>query len=313
MIINVLQKVCYYVSLFLGIIFFSFILFHTIPSDPARTILGPNASQQQVEQLRVELGLDRPLLVQFTEYIVKAATLEFGNSYVDGRVVSQEVLKRMGISLTIIALATFFILLYLVTVTFSSHFLLLKKCLDLVDFIFSSQPIFFSGIVVSLLTLYLYPITTFSGTLTNFNDLLFLLPPAFVTAMYPMAILSGILKKELLLSQRAGYITAARAMGWGELNLTYKHSIKNCLIPVLSAFSNILPSLLTGIFIIEIIFSLPGIGSLLLHSILRRDFPMLECTIIVNGAFFIFVNFIFEILYPFIDPRITGAGSSVSI
>lgn len=301
---RILAKSCYNLSLFLGIIFLSFVLFHLVPSDPARIILGANASTQQVEQLRLELGLEKPVPFQLADYFRRALTLDFGKSYIDGRQVFREVLQRLGISLALLALAAIFLLLYLILVVLSPLFPPLGKFVKLVDFLLSSQPVFFSGVLISLLSLYYYPITDFSGRIASVNDLLYLLPPAFVVAMYPMAILSEILREQLAVALKSGYFIAARALGYSHFDLLYKHSLKNCLVPVLAALSNILPSLLTGAFIVEIMFSLPGIGSILLSSVLERDFPMLECTIIVNGAFFILLNFLFELLYPLVDPRI---------
>lgn len=307
------RKAFYYLSLYLGIVCFSFVLFHAIPSDPARTILGPNASEQQVTQLRLELGLEKPPAVQLANYIQKTVTLDFGKSFVDDRLVSREVLERLTLSLVLIAASTVFIFLYLFGVVLSSRFSWLKVLYVWSDFLLSSQPIFFSGIVVALLALYYYPVSTFSGAISSLSDFLYILPPALVTSMYPMAILSGILKRQLLEAQQSCHYVAARAMGFSDFTLLFKYAFKSCLIPLLAAYSNILPSLLTGAFIVEIIFSLPGIGSILLQSILMRDFPMLECTIIVNGAFFVAVNFIFEVLYPLLDPRIASSAEYESI
>jgi ABC-type dipeptide/oligopeptide/nickel transport system permease component len=119
-----------------------------------------------------------------------------------------------------------------------------------------------------------------------------------------MAILSGILKEEMHSVLGSPYITAEKSLGFPEVMILLKYGLKNTLIPLLSALSNILPILLTGAFIVEIIFSIPGVGSILVKSILEQDFPMLECTVIVNGAFFVIVNLGFEFLYPIVDPRI---------
>lgn len=304
MISKSLTRLGYYLSLFLGIIFLSFLLFHAIPDDPARTILGPNASEGQVAELRTDLGLDQPVHIQLKNYIWQAVTFNFGNSFVDQRSVASEVLTRFSVSMVLFGQTVLIILLYLAFVLLSSQSSTLRKFISVSDFLFSSQPIFFSGIVVALITLYYYPFVTFSGEFRSVEDFMSLLPAALVTALYPMAILSGILRDQLKLSFQSQYIRAAKAMGIPELVILCKYALKNCLLPVLAAFSNILPSLLTGAFIVEIIFSLPGIGTLLLNSILMRDLPMLECTIILNGAFFILINYVFEILYPLVDSRI---------
>ena len=304
MISYFISKFIYYLSIFVGIILFSFILFHIIPIDPARIVLGPNASQTQVEQFREDMGMNKPLYFQLAQYVRNVATLNFGHSYVDNRNVLNEVAHRLKITLTLLACSLLLIILYLLITTLSFRFPFLKKGTDLLDFVMTSLPVFFSGIIVALLTLYFYPITTFSGNLSSLNDILYLIPPGFVLALYPMAILSSIFKDEMSKVLQSPYITAEKALGFSEIFILFRYALKNILTPVFSALSNILPVLFTGAFIVEIIFSIPGIGSILIKSILARDFPMLECTVIVNGAFFVVVNLCFETLYPIIDPRI---------
>jgi peptide/nickel transport system permease protein len=119
-----------------------------------------------------------------------------------------------------------------------------------------------------------------------------------------MAILARILKQEMRKLNDSPFVVCARAQGLSELRIRFKHILKNAMIPLLAALSNQLPMLFTGAFIVEIIFSLPGIGSLLIKSILQKDFPMLECIIILNGILFVLINLIFETLYPVIDRRI---------
>ncbi len=298
-----LKRLAYYVSVFLGIVLFSFVLFHMVPSDPARSALGPNASEQQVAQLRERLGLNKPLHIQLTSYLAKVARFDFGKSYIDNRNVFQEVSKRLQVTLSLVGLTVIILVFYLFTVVLSFLVPGLRRCQDLLEFFMSSLPIFFSGILVALLVLSFYPITSFSGQVSSVKDLLYLLPPALVLAFYPMAILSRILKNELEGALRSLYVMAEKSQGFSAYVILFRYALKNALIPVLSGLSNILPVMLTGAFIVEIIFSIPGIGSLLIQSILERDFPMLECTVIVNGAFFVMVNLGFEYLYPVVDPR----------
>lgn len=299
-----LTRFSYYLSILLGIILFSFTLFHIIPSDPARIILGANANPQQVEQLRERLGLDRPYHVQFVRYLQDIVKLDFGNSYVDNRNVFQEVLRRLRITLTLTGIAVILILIYLSTVVLSLVIPGMRRIQDLLEFFMSSLPVFFSGIIVALFTIYFYPVTSFSGNLQSWSNILYLMPPALVLSFYPIAILSKILKDEMASILQSSYITAERAYGFSYIDILYRYALKNSLLPVLSAFSNILPVLLTGAFIVEIIFTIPGIGTMLIKSILERDFPMLECTVIVNGTFFVIVNLGFEYLYPAVDRRI---------
>jgi len=297
------RKIGYYLSIFLGIILFSFVLFHVVPSDPARTILGPNADKAQVEQLRNKLGLNEPLYHRIGTYLVDVAFLNFGNSYVDGRDVFTEIAKRFKITLSLITVSMLIIFVYLALTILTLLSSPLHRWSNAIDFLMSSLPVFFSGVIGAFFVLYFYPVTSFSGNLSSATDVAFLIPPAFILGLYPMSILSSILKEEMSLALETPYIVAERSWGFSDGIILFKYAFKNSLIPLLSALSNILPLLLTGAFIVEIIFSIPGIGSILVKSILEQDLPMIECTVIVNGAFFVVLNIGFEYLYPLIDPR----------
>lgn len=297
-----LKKLSYYTSLLAGIIFFSFVLFHAVPTDPARIILGPYASEQQVETVRKELGLDKPLQQQLTSYVSRVIQLDFGKSYIDDRSVYHEVFEKFKISLVLVTLSLFFTFFYLLFVISSS--LKANRGIEIVNFMLISTPTFFSGIIIAILTFLFYPFTSFSGEYQTTSDFLYMLPPAFVLALYPMAILARILKQEIGRLNNSTFVVCARAQGLSELKIRFKHILRNALIPLLATLSNQLPMLFTGAFIVEIIFSLPGIGSLLIQSILQKDFPMLECIIILNGIIFVLINLIFETIYPFIDRRI---------
>lgn len=293
----------YYCSLWGGIILFSFILFHAVPSDPARTALGANAEEAQVEALRKELGLDAPLRIQLLHYIGKIARLDFGSSYVDRRSVADEVAAKLRVSLTLISMSLALTLMYVALVVGTSS-IRTHRLWDYVDLVWVSLPTLFSGVGIALLVVNYYPYTTFSGTLNSIGDYLYLLPAAFVLALYPMAILSRIVRTEIAKVDGSLYILAARANGLSEWTISRRLVLKNLLVPFLAAFSNQIPILFTGTFVVEIIFSIPGIGSLLIRSLLERDFPMLEGIVILNGLVVILVHLLVEVIYPLVDPRI---------
>ena len=121
-----------------------------------------------------------------------------------------------------------------------------------------------------------------------------------------MAVVSNILRNEINRLDREPFVTVARAFGCDEFTVRTRHVLRNACLPVLSAFSSQLPMLFTGAFIVEVIFSLPGLGHCWLDAILQRDFVVLEAIVVTNGMVFIVVNLIFEIIYPTIDPRIAS-------
>lgn len=299
------NKISYYISLLLGIIFFSFILFHIMPSDPARMILGPSADERQASVLRHELGLDQPLHIQFYRYIKGLCRMDMGKSYIDRRSVYEEVMERFKISLTLVSLAFLMVLLYSLLTIFEDP--LLTRIQASLNFLFLSVPTFFSGTVIALFIFLYYPYTSFSGQILSLNDFIFLLFPAFVIALYPMGTQAKILKASMDKSKTAAYVKFALANGYTEGYIRINLRLKNSIIPYLSALSNQLPILFTGVFIVEVIFNIPGMGSLLVKSILNRDIPMMHGLVILNGLLFILINLFFEMVYPLIDPRIGGA------
>jgi len=268
-------------------------------------MLGPNADESQVKIVRKELGLDNPLHLQFRNFLYKTITFDFGRSYIDGRTIYEEVLSKFKVSLFLVLLATFFIFLYSIAIVLIG--VRFYPIVDKINFLFISTPTFFSGVIIAIFVFLFYPFTSFSGAIHSIADILYLLPPAFILALYPMAILARILKQEIEKINKSTFITAARAFGFSETQIRLRHSIRNALVPFIAALSNQLPMLFTGAFIIEIIFSIPGVGSLLIKSILHKDFPMLEAVVILNGLQFIGINLMFEFLYPVIDPRIRSA------
>ena len=305
----VLQRSAYYLSLFFGIILFSFVLFHAVPTDPARVMLGPNAEEAQVSALRTKLGLDKPLSTQFATYLGDVAKFNLGTSYVDGRNVRTEVGGKLAVTLLLILLSLALTLVY-IGISIGIEILGIRKLGEFTDFLWVSFPTMFSGLLVALLAAHYYPFTTFSGAFTRSADYLYLLPPAFVLALYPMAVLSRIIRAEIVKIRRSQFILAARARGLSEWEVLRKHVLKNALIPFLAALSNQIPILFTSTFIVEIIFSVPGIGSLLVRSLLQRDFPMLEGIVILNGLVVILVFMVFELIYPMVDPRIRVSHAS---
>ena len=302
MIAYLWRRIIYYGGIFLAIVLASFILFHMIPVDPARTILGPNAGEEQVRSLRVKIGLDKPLYQQVSQAVKQAMTFDFGTSHVDGRDIREAIISRLkttgfltGISLCLVAV-------YLLAVFMACGTPFVQPG-RVFDFFASSVPVFFSGILVAILTVRYYPVTSFSGQ-RFWEDGLYLLPPALVLSLYPMAILSKILRQEYEKQKDALYVMSGRSLGFSPCFIRFKAMGKNLLVPLLSAFSSLFPVYITGAFIVEIIFSIPGISSLIVSAIMKQDFPMLEATIVANGLVFVAVNLGFECLYPLVDPRI---------
>src|SRR5450759_3514125 len=177
-------RLTYFLSLWIGVAAATFVLFHVVPTDPARTMLGANASEEQVATARHSMGLDKPVSRQFADYVSRASTLNFGQSFVDGRPVGTEVGKRVGLTAVLAAMATALVIAYLaftVVIASTKNWSWLS---ELTDFSCVSLPTLFSCVVVALATIAYYPYTRFSGSLASLADWLYLFPPALVLALY---------------------------------------------------------------------------------------------------------------------------------
>jgi peptide/nickel transport system permease protein len=302
----VISKGLYYLSLLIGVIFVTFVLFHAIPSDPARVILGANASEQEVAVLREKLGLNETLPVQLGRYFERMSTLDLGRSYLDDRPVYKEVTGKLRISLALIGTTLLLTFLY-VAISVTLEFIVGIRLVGFLDFVWVSLPSILSAVFLALLAVNYYPFSTFSGHLNSTSDVLFLLPPALALAMYPMAILSRIVRSELRELGKAPFIVAARASGFSKARILGTYMLRNSLVPFLSALASQIPLLFTGALVVELVFSVPGIGSLLLKSLLQRDLPMLEGIVILNGCIVVVIHFALELVYPLIDPRMVVA------
>ena len=300
-------RTAYFLSLWFAVVVAAFVLFHLVPVDPIRTMLGPNASEEQVAAVRRDFGLDQPLHVQFSHYIAKAITLDFGQSFVDRRPVRSEIRTRLAVSLAIAMEAIAIIGLYLLCMATIGFSRAGSRVGGFIDFTCVSLPTLFAAIAVALMSIFYYPYTRFSGNLRGLADWLYLVPPAFVLALYPMGILGRIMRSQIQALSQARYTRSALAMGLSQTRIKISYVLRNALIPLLAAWGNQLPLLLTSTFVVELVFSVPGLGSLLLRSVLERDLPMMEGIVIVTSLFVLSTYLLLDLIYPLADPRIRNS------
>lgn len=299
-----ITRVAYALVLWGAVMVAAFLLFHLVPSDPARVFLGPNASTEQVAAVRERLGLDRPIVDQFFEQTMRTLSFDLGRSWIDNRPVAAEVGRKLILSLALAALATAMVAIYLAFTLFLDAAFKRLSLTHTSDFLCSALPTLFIGVIIALVSVAWYPYTYFSGALNSASDWLFLLPPAFVLALYPMGVLGRLARNQIRTIETSDFVRAARARGLGTTAVFFNYTLRNTWVPLLAAFGNLLPLFLTSAFIVEIVFSVPGTGSLLLKSVLERDLPMLEGIILVTSGFTIATSLALEFLYPIADPRI---------
>jgi ABC-type dipeptide/oligopeptide/nickel transport system permease component len=290
------------VSLLAGVLCLSFILFQVAPGDPARVQLGPTASEERVQALRKELGLDRPLWQQFVVHIRKVASLDLGRSIFDGRSVSQEVKEKFAVTATIGLQAAILALLGsygLNVVAFSSRRFALFLPIINVGVL---MPVFFTTIFGALLIGWLFPSISLSSGGNGAGPFTQLLP-SVIASFYPLAVMTTVLHEKIEETKRANYYRAAKASGSCGMALFHRTALRPVLVSWLAVWVNQLSLVFFASLVLEVILSISGTGNLLLNAVQRRDFPVLEGILLINACFFIFVTWASESTYALLDPR----------
>jgi ABC-type dipeptide/oligopeptide/nickel transport system permease component len=280
-----------------------FLLIHIVPGDPARQLVGENATEEQVQTVRAELGLDKPLLTQYTTYWTDLMRGEWGENPLTKQTVISRIKSRYPATIKL-ALAAMFLATLLsipLGVTAATHRgSLIDSGSTLVALLGISLPSFALGPMLMLLFSVELGITPVSGA----GGLDNLLLPAVTLGAGLSAILTRIVRSSVLEELGEDYVRTARAKGLPERTVIYKHVLKNGLIPVVTVLGLQFGVLLAGAIITERVFSWPGIGSLLVDSISERDYKLTQGCILVIAITYVLVNTATDIVYRFLDPRI---------
>jgi len=273
-----------------------------LSGDPVPLLLPPDAPISEMERVRRELGLDRPLPVQYAVFLRNTLKLDFGRSLHFRQpafsVVSGYIPATLELGLTAFFLAALVAVPVGLLSAMKRNTLLDHAAMGFA-LIGQAAPTFFLGILFILLLslkLDLFP-TSGRGNWSN------LVLPALTLGAFTMASIARLTRSAVLEVLRADYIRTARAKGLGEALVVAKHTFRNAAIPILTITALQFGTLLGGAVVTETVFSWPGIGRLAVQSIYNRDYPVVQCTVFLAAVMFIIINFIVDLLYGFLDPR----------
>lgn len=288
----------------------SLIVFVTIrlTGDPATAMLaGGNPTKEAVDQLRQALGLNQPLVVQYFIFLKQIVTLNFGTSYATGQPVLPLILSRLGATFAL-AVGGMFVGLVLAFPVGVISAVWRGKTADLLGRLFAllgiSFPNFWLGTMLILIFsvwLRWFPVSGYSG----FSSLVL---PSFTLGLILAGILARLIRSSMLDVLNNQYIVTARAKGMPEWRIVIYHGLRNALLPTITFIGLQFGSLLGGVVILEQVFSWPGIGRLVVDSINRRDYPVVQASILVLAFFLIVANLLVDLSYAYIDPRIKIGG-----
>ncbi len=297
----------------LGVVTLVFFTLRLIPGDAASAMAGDSLSGEALERLREQMGLTKPLLVQYVDYLRSLMVLDFGQTITTGLSVYELMASALPITLAI-ALSTI-VLTVIVSIPLGTlaAFMAYKgrKGLDNlitgIAMVLDLMPSFWTGLVFLLLfslTLRLFPA---SGEVDMSDPAGFIhriALPVLVLAVTQIATMARITRTAVLEVLGEDYIRTARSLGWSELRVLFRHGLKNAALPIVTVVGLSFGSLLNGTVIVEFIFNIPGIGSLLVNGINSRDYQMVQNLIIFYALIFVTINFATDLVYRKLDPRV---------
>jgi len=299
----IIKRLLMLIPVLLGVMFVVFALGHFAPGDPARTILGEGTSDEAIHQLREQMGLNDPFLVQYFNFLIKAVQLDFGQSYQTQRDVFTEIFARFPNTMQLAAMGV----VLAVVLGIPLGILSAVKQYSVFDFgatffglFWVSIPNFWLGMMMIIL----FTVTLQWLPATGFNEPLQWIMPTIAIGTNSLAIVMRMTRSSMLECIRQDYIRTARAKGQKEGVVIFKHALRNALIPVTTTVGMQFGFLLGGAVLTETIFAIPGLGAFLVSAILNRDFAIVRGGVILIALTFTVVNLAVDILYSFIDPRI---------
>jgi peptide/nickel transport system permease protein len=297
------------VLLIVGTIVFA--LVHLTPGDPAALILGEDASQEEIEELRDRLGLNDPLWEQYVRWFSNVLRLDFGDSLFIGEPVTKALLDRAQPTL----LLTLYALTFQVLIGIPSGVIAAVRQNTAVDRIImmlsisgAALPNFFLGILLILLfAVYLGWLP--SGQYVDIQEdpvehFKRMILPAFALGFSAAGLLARLVRSSMLDVLHEDYVRTARAKGLAQRVVVLRHALRNALIPAITIIGVSLGGLLGGAVVTETVFTLPGMGRLVVQSVARRDYPVIQGGIMVIAAAYVLANLLVDVLYIYIDPRV---------
>ena len=280
----------------------TFLTFQLLPGNPALTILGPEAEDAQIAALEQELQLDRPLYQRYIKWVKGVFSGNLGKSYKYGQSVTSIILERVKTTAVLAGLSLIFSLglgLFLGLFFAISRKNPYLKPLFYIDQIFISIPSFCTALLLILFFTVLLRLLPSIGV-SGFGSFIL---PALSLSLGSSAILARYIKTSVDDEYKKDYVRTARSKGLTETQIIYRHILRNAIIPSITTLGLIATDIFGGSIIVENVFSLPGIGKLIVTSISSRDFPLLQGLTLYLAAITLFCNFAVDILYSVVDPR----------
>ncbi|GAB3711506.1 ABC transporter permease [Nocardiopsis nanhaiensis] len=293
----------------------TFGLMHMMPGDAAAVMLGPDASPEQVEELRESLGLNEPLLVQFVTWVGAALTGDLGTSFFIGMPVTDVLLAALGPTINLAVLAQALAIL----IGVPAGILAAKKQGTSTDqtvmvgaLMGISVPSFLLGLFLMLLfgvILGWLPVAGYAPPEQGLGEALrYLVLPATALGAMQAALIARMTRTAMLDTFSKNYMKTAKAKGLSARISLYKHALRNAALPIITTIGQTLGTLIAGAAVVETVFNIPGIGQLIVNSVERRDLVVIQGVVLMIAVSYVLINFLVDVLYSVLDPRVRFAG-----
>ena len=307
----IIRRLIQTVIVLLVVSFIAFLLLHLIPGDPVVTMLGQEASQAQIEALRKELGLNQPLVVQYTRWLMNVLRGDFGKSIIYRENVTDLIVNRLPITFHLGLIAMILSTLISIpagVISAVRRGSFLDSIITVSANLGMATPLFWLGILgVYFFSLKLgwLPVQGYTSPFSDFwMNTKQIIMPSICLAVVPLASLARQTRSSMLEVIRSDYITTARAKGMSESRVIFRHALPNALLPVITVIGNGMGMLLAGAVVIEMIFSIPGVGMYLVGGINTRDYAIVQSSVIFLAIAFATIMLLVDLAYAFIDPRV---------
>ena len=299
----VLKRLLSTIPVLLGISLLLFFMLRMLPGDPAQVMAGQMASPEDIKLIRHQLGLDRPIIVQYGLFLSRLVRFDLGRSARTQNPVIREVWARLPNTVLLAVAAITLACLFGIP----AGIIAAVRPYTWIDYLFTSMALF--GISMPVFWLGLMLVVIFSVVLQwlpagGTGSWKHMILPSFTLAAFVVAFITRMTRASMIEVLSQDYTTTARSKGLKEEVVIMKHALKNALIPIITVVGLQFGLLLGGAVLTETVFAWPGIGRLIVDSILARDYPVIQGTILIFGLLYILVNLFVDMIYAFIDPRI---------
>ena len=303
MIKYIIKRILWLIPVVIGVSLIIFTIMYLKPGNPAQMMLSSDATQEDIDKLSAELGLDKPYIVQYLDYMKGLIQGNLGNSWRTGNSVATEITARFPVT---IRLAFFSILLVCLigipigVISAVKQYSVIDMVSVVLALILAAMPSFWIGLMLMLAFAVKWPILPATGADSMINYVL----PCVTLAAVNLAVITRMTRSTMLEVIRQDYVRTAKSKGASQTRIVLKHCLKNAMIPVLTIVAIQFGNLVGGAVLVESVFAMPGLGTLLVNAIRSSDRPLIMGSVIVLAGIFTILNLVVDLLYSAIDPRV---------